>query len=362
MRTLLLLVIAPLLLNSCSKEKDVRLQPVEVEKIPLKKNIILMIGDGMGLTHITGARTVNGGKLNMLTCSHIGIQSTHAVDKYVTDSGAATTAIACGQKTNHYYLGVDTDGNPLESILEMAVNKGLSTGLITTSSIVHATPAGFYAHTTDRFDYEGIALELLSKNVDFLAGGGLKFFNNRSDGLNLVDSLLAKGYNVIENLAHFTPEKKTIFFMADEHPVSIPDGRGPLLRQSLEKALQSLHVNENGFFLMVEGAQIDWAGEENDQEFLIEEMLDFDSAVGVALDFAKKDGNTLVVITGDHETAGFSLLDGSVGNNTIEGHFATWLHTGAMVPVFAKGPGAESFTGVYENTAFFYKFKSFYGF
>ena len=320
-----------------------------------------MIGDGMGLTQITGARTVNGGNLNILRCRSIGIQSTHAADKYVTDSGAAATAMACGKKTNYYSVGVDTAGNPLTNIVEIAEMNQLSTGLITTSEITHATPAAFFAHQADRYQYEAIALELVSKGVDFFLGGGWKYFSQRSDGLNLLDSLVARDYQVKDNLAFVSGNQKTAVLISEGAPLSYLHGRGNVLPDAVTVAVSRLSQNKRGFFLMVEGAQIDWAGEENDQDYLMAEMLDFDRAVGRALDFAEADGNTLVVITGDHETGGYSLTDGNLSNQTVQGQFLTWLHTGTMVPVFAYGPGEEEFAGVYENTAFFYKFLEFFG-
>jgi len=352
-----------LLFFSCTKSGDnVRLDPVNVIGTGQGKNIILLIGDGMGLGQITAARTVNGGDLNIFRCGITGIQSTHSADKYVTDSGASATAISCGQKTNNYTLGLDKSGNMLETILELAEINGLSTGLITTSEIVHATPAAFYAHQSNRYKYEDIALELIGKGVDFFAGGGKKYFSQRTDSLNLIDSLVLKGYEVADNLNLSGTSKMSAVFIAEDMPLKYLEGRGEVLSEAVWIAVNRLKNNEKGFFMMVEGAQIDWAGEENDQAYLMAEMLDFDRAVGKAMDFAEVDGNTLVVVTGDHETAGFALLGGDITNNTVQGGFMTWLHTGMMVPVFAYGPGAEEFIGVYENTAFYYKFLKFYGF
>jgi alkaline phosphatase len=362
MRKLIWIAISVLVLYSCSRNDDtVILEPVKPVNTKPGRNIILMIGDGMGLTQITGARTVNGGKLNMLRCQSIGIQSTHAADKYVTDSGASATAMACGKKTNYYYVGVDPEGNSLTNIVEIVEKKGLSTGLVTTSEITHATPAAFYAHQIDRFQYEAIALELIQKGIDFLVGGGKQYFNQRTDGLNLLDSLSAKNYLVTDDMTMVTGDRKAAVFIAENHPVPYLEGRGDVLPDAVLVAVNQLKQNKNGFFLMVEGAQIDWGGEENDQDYLMAEMLDFDRAVGNALDFAEKDGNTLVVITGDHETAGFALTDGNLAEQTIQGQFITWLHTGTFVPVFAYGPGAEKFTGFYENTEFFIKFLEYYG-
>lgn len=340
---------------SCSKSEDERkLTPLE-ESSDDVKNIILLIGDGMALSQISAARTISNNQLNMLRCDYIGIQSTHAADKYVTDSGASATAMACGEKTNHYTVGVDVNGNPLTSIIEMAEANGMATGLLTTSSIVHATPAAFFAHSADRFAYENIAYQLTYKNIDFFMGGGKLYFDQRTDGLNLIDTLLAKDYEVVDNLANVSGDKKTAIFIANNHPKKYLEGRGNVLGNSLDLAISMFKSSKEGFFIMAEGAQIDWGGDENDQAYLMSEMLDFDHAVGVAIDFAIEDGNTLVIITGDHETGGFSLLNGDEANNSVEGGFLTNQHTGSMVPVFALGAGAKEFIGVYENREIFYK-------
>ncbi len=364
MKKLLHITFIILILLSCSKTDDhVQLKPVIQQKTGLKKNIIFLIGDGMGLAQISAARTVNANKLNILRCKYIGMQSTQAADKYVTDSGAAATAMACGQKANYYTLGIDVNGDPLTSILEIAEKHNLSTALITTTQIVHATPAGFYAHQEDRFQYEKIALEMITCGVDFFLGGGEKYFDQRTDGLNLVDSLTMKGYKIYNDISSIQSSDKQVgVFIADDIPSTYLNGRGDVLPNSLDVALPLLSENKKGFFVMLEGGQIDWACEDNDQDYLLSEMLDFDRAVGKALDFAEKDGNTLVVITGDHETGGYSIVDGSEENHTVTGGFYTYQHTGIMVPVFAFGPGAEEFTGTYENTEIFYKFLDFYGF
>jgi alkaline phosphatase len=203
-------------------------------------------------------------------------------------------------------------------------------------------------------------LELVTKGVDFFAGGGKIYFDQRTDGLNLIDTLLVRNYQITGDLSQVTGDKKTAVFIADNIPVSYLDGRGDVLPQAVSAALNQLKKNNNGFFMMIEGAQIDWAGEDNNQDYLMAEMLDFDRAVGRALDFAEADGNTLVIITGDHETGGYALTDGNLAENTVQGQFVTWLHTGTMVPVFAFGPGEEEFTGVYENTELFYKFLDFF--
>jgi alkaline phosphatase len=344
----------------CSKSDDrLPLNPVEPEVL-VKKNLILLIGDGMGLTHITAARTVNGGNLRMLECDYVGIQSTHAADRYITDSGASGTAIACGEKTNYHAIGVDVNGNPLQNILEIAQNIGYATALLSTASIVHATPAVFYAHRLDRDEYENIALDLCNANVDFFLGGGKNYFDQRSDDINLIDTLSARGYQVVEDLEEYSGNGKAAIIIAENYPPRYSEGRGDVLSEGVVVALEQMNKNDVGFFMMVEGAQIDWGADSNNEEYLMEEMLDFDRAVGVALDFARQDGNTLVVITADHETGGFTLLNGDEEQHSIETGFMTIEHTGTMVPIFAQGPGAEAFSGVFENKDLFYLFKAYF--
>jgi alkaline phosphatase len=353
------IIIFILVALGCTKDEDPADRIPTGELPEVKKNIILFIGDGMALSQITAARTANNDQLNMLRCNHIGLQSTHSADEYVTDSGASATAMACGEKTNYYTVGVNVNGDPITSIVELAENKGMATSILTTSTLVHATPAAFYAHHTDRFAYEDIALQLIQKDIDFLVGGGKLYFEQRTDGLNLLDSLAAKKYEVVESLDEVSGTKKATVFIAYNHPTRYVWGRGDVLGNSLEMALSMYKNKPEGFFILVEGAHIDWAGEENDQSYLISEMLDFDRTVGIALDFAEAHKNTLVIVTGDHETGGYTLLDGDLSTNSVAGEFLTDKHTGTMIPVFSYGPGSKEFIGVYENSEIFYKMKSF---
>ena len=361
MKNFVFIFIAVILFSSCQRNNDnVELSPVENNNSN-GKNIIFLIGDGMGLAQISAARTVNGNYLNILRCTDIGLVSTSAADKYVTDSGASGTAYACGEKTNFYTLGVDVDGNPLTDIFEIIEPLGYSTGLITTDRITGATPGAFYAHQTDRFKFELIALDILNKGIDFFAGGGKENFNMRADSLNLLDSLYSEGYQVVSSLSQIQGDKKVAALLYDGEPPKMSEGRGNMLSDALNIALNRLSENKTGFFIMAEGAQIDWACHDNDQEYLLNEMADFDKAVGVALDFAEQYGNTLVVILADHETGGYALVDGNVENNTVVGEFVINQHTGTMIPVFAYGPGAENFTGTFENNEVFYKFLDYFG-
>lgn len=324
------------------------------------KKVILMIGDGMGTSQIYAARVVKGAPLSLERCTAIGFSFTHAADDFITDSGAGATAIAIGKKANNGGIGVDADNIPHRTLLEMCEKKGMATGLVATSSITHATPASFIAHVPSREMHEAIALDFLKTDVDVFIGGGRKYFRTRKDNRNLMPELEKKGYivkNSMEECATVV-KPKLACFVAEDGALKVKEGRGEMLREATKHSLYLLNQQKKGFFLMVEGSQIDWGGHANDTEYITSEMLDFDKAIEDALNFAKKDGETLVVITADHETGGFALNGGSIQSRKIEGAFTTGQHTGVMVPVFAYGPGAERFIGMYDNTALFDKIKA----
>jgi len=334
------------------------------KKAPKVKNIIFLIGDGMGLPAVHAAMTVSLSPLNLESFPFTGLSKTHSLTKYITDSAAAGTALSSGKKTKNGVLGQDTLGNKFKSILEIAEEHGLATGLVSTSSITHATPAAFIAHVAGRNSYEDIALEFLKTDIDVFIGGGIDHFYRRADGLNLLDSLKSKGYQVDTTLESALAGKgsKLAALTAPVHNPYRLDGRGDMLPLSSQKAIDILSKNEKGFFLMIEGSQIDWAGHANLEANLIDETLDFDKAVGIALEFAKKDGHTLVVVTADHETGGVTVTGGNINNHQALLTFSTTEHTAVMVPVFAYGPGGEYFTGIYDNTEIFEKFIKLFGF
>ena len=331
------------------------------------KNIILLIGDGMGLTQISAGMYNHGNHLNLERFPVTGLIKTYSASNLVTDSGAGATAFACGVKTYNTAIGVGRDKKPCLTILEQAEQKGLATGLVATSSITHATPASFIAHVDDRADMEAIALDFLKTDLDFFVGGGLKYFNQRkSDQRNLVAELQAKGYRIAnfqENkLAELRPDPAFPFgwFSATGEPDSVNAGRDylPVAAKIAVNFLQKR--SEKGFFLMLEGSQIDWGGHAKDSSRVVSEMLDFDAAIGEILQFAEKDGETLVIITADHETGGLALLQGD-DYQALELAFNTGGHTASLVPVFAYGPGAGLFGGVMENTDIYKKMASLWG-
>lgn len=316
------------------------------------KNVILMIGDGMGHNQVFAAYTANGGKLNLQNCTHVGLVKTKPAKKFTTDSAAAGTALACGKKTRNGAVGVDVEGKALVNIREKSEELGKTTGLVSTSSITHATPASFVAHQPKRGMYEAIANDFLKSNIDVFIGGGKKHFTHRKDSLDLVEELKLNGYQVSEDINEMVQikEGKLAGLTAWEHNNPVTEGRGDMLIKATQTAINILDNNKKGFFLMVEGSQIDWAGHQNNTSYLVSEMLDFDKAIGAALAFAVQDRETLIIVTADHETGGFAVKDGSFTEGKVEGMFPTKGHTGIFVPLFAFGPGADMFTGIMDNT------------
>jgi len=327
------------------------------------KKLILMIGDGMGVAQVYAGMTANKGSLNMERCTYTGFHKTYSSNAYITDSGAGGTAIATGVKTYNGAIGVDSLGNPVTSILELAEKNGMATGLIATSTITHATPAAFIAHQSSRNSYEDIALDFTKTDVEVIIGGGLYHFSRREDGQDLTNIFAAKGYHVLKSVKELSEVSSgKVLCLADSfHLPPAAMGRGDMLPVATEQALRLLNQYKKGFFMMVEGSQIDWGCHENSTDYVVSEVLDFDDAVGKALDFARKDGQTLVVITADHETGGMALTGGDIRAGKVEASYTSEDHTGVMVPVFAFGPGAELFTGVYQNTDLFLKMKEALG-
>ncbi len=303
------------------------------------KNIILLIGDGMGLAQMYSAYTANFGVLNMLRCPYVGLSRTCSIDEYITDSAAGATAMSTGRKTKNRMIAIDSLGNPLKTILEISKEQGLAVGLVATNSITDATPAAFIAHNIDRKMSEYIALDFLKTDIDVFIGGGKKFFTSRKDGKDLTIELKQKGYNVIYNIDSIrnVTSGKLAGLTSDEDNPAIIKGRGDMLIISTNAAIRLLNKNKKGFFLMVEGSQIDKGGHENYNQKVITETIDFDKAVGAALDFAASDSNTLVIITADHETGGLSLIDGNINSGTTVASFSTKRHTAIPVPVYAFG-------------------------
>lgn len=315
------------------------------------KNIILMIGDGMGVSQLYAGMTANGGHLFIENFKNIGFSKTYSSDNYITDSGAGGTALASGVKTFNGAIGVDPNKKPVANIREMAEKKGLKTGLVSTSAITHATPAAFIAHVESRNNYEDIALDFLKTNIDVFIGGGIDHFEKRKDERNLSKELKDNGYQVLYTIEDIQNVKsgKLAGLIAPIHIAPMPE-RGEILVKATEISINLLTQSKKGFFLMIEGSQIDWFAHENKTPGVILETLDFDRAVGAALKFAASDGETLVIVTADHETGGMTINGGDYNTGKVVGKYTSGGHTGIAVPIFAFGPGADQFTGFMENT------------
>ncbi len=316
------------------------------------KNIILMIGDGMGVDHVFAGMTANGGKLFLENFRHLGYSRTQSADKYITDSAAGGTALATGVRTYNGAISVDINRKPLKTILEDAEDQKLATGLVSTSAITHATPGSFIAHQGARSSYEAIAADFLKTDIDVFIGGGYKHFSDREDGRNLIEELKKNGYQVLQDMNAIVQVKsgKLAGLTAPEHNGRLAERGTNMLPQAVRTAVNILSNNKKGFFLMVEGSMIDWGGHAGNTVYVVEEMLDFDRAIGEALEFAARDRETLVIVTADHETGGMSITDGNMYTGMVQGGFTSGDHTPVMVPVFAWGPGAAEFMGIMDNT------------
>lgn len=352
-----ILLITALLLASCA----VNIEAVQIpETAPKKpKNIILVIGDGTGLSQISAAQFYKNSPSNYDRFPVVGLIKTSSSSDVITDSAAGATAFASGIKTFNGAVGVRPDSTTVPTLLEVIAPQKIKAGLIATSSITHATPACFYAHDISRNNHENIAQFLPKANIQFFAGAGLQYFNKRKDGINLIEQLKAEKFIVDTIALHKTNAEKVGYLLAPKSMPKINEGRGNFLEKASILACEKLE-NENGFFLMVEASQVDWGGHDNDANYLIEELIDLDNTLGVLLDFAQKNGETLIIATADHETGGFSLSGENGSYSKIAPSFSTKGHTATMVPVFAFGPGAQNFGGVYENTEVYYKILSLF--
>ena len=342
--------------------------PYQVEKIaPPKgggkvKNVILMIGDGMSLMHIEAAWTCNRGHLWLENAQYTGISKTLASNRLITDSGSGGTSLATGYKTRYHAVGVDSTGRPLESLNVLAHKAGKANGIAVTCRLWDATPCDFVAHNLDRNKEQDLILDYLNAPLDYVFGGGAKYFEHRDDGRNIFSELEKKGYRVARTLDELWRCKSGKIY-AVPYPVDtpVPAERGDLLAKASLKGIDLLNQNKNGFFMMIEGSQLDDYGHFNQLDMLMQETLDFDQTIGAVMKWAAADGQTLVVVTADHQTGGPTVLGGDYHTGTVQVNFSTRDHSGTMVPVYAFGPGSENFTGFMDNTEIFWKIKRLLG-
>ena len=319
------------------------------------RNVILCIGDGMGFDHVALARHHGAGpgkKLYMELLPVKGEAATHSANSDVTDSAASGTAMACGVKTNNGMIGMSPDKTPYSSILELLDQKGWRTGLVATSEISHATPASFASHVDSRDKQKEIAVQMLDNRVDVLLGGGRKHWNDK-----LLTKAATDGYQVIETrdeMLTLKPGPVLGLFVNGGMTTFEPE---PSLMEMSKTAIDLLNTKsaewfapKPKFFLMIEGSQIDWASHANDTDRVIRQTLLFDMTVRQAIEFAKRDGHTLVIVTADHETGGLRLKTDPTREKGVKAKWTTGGHTGVKVPIYAYGPGSKKFTGTIDNT------------
>lgn len=315
------------------------------DKPPGPKNIIYLIGDGMGFGQVSTLimeRAVNreaSSSSQISRITHMGMVTTHSADSKVTDSAAGGTALATGEKTNNGAVGLNASGDTLTSIMVHAREMGKSTGIVVNTAILDATPAAFYAHVEKRSLWDEIAVQLTKSDYDILIGNGLEHFNSREDSLDLISVFTGKGYD-------FSDSWEIAAALDNSGKLVVLTSVRMVFPEAVAKALDLLDKKNNpeGFFLMIEEARIDGHGHNNDVQGLIDEMEIMDRVMQVVLDYADAHPETLVVITADHETGGVNIgYDGRP-------YFSTAGHSGSVVPVFAYGPGAEQFAGLMDNT------------
>lgn len=354
------------LLVACQSPES-QSQSQNQEHTDTPKNIILLIGDGMGYPQITATKYAHG-DLTMTTMPYSGTIYTRSHDSKVTDSASSATAFAAGYKTINGMLGVLPDGTtPVQSIAHYASELGKATALLATSRITHATPAAFAIHHDARGDEFIIAEKFVDSGIDMILGAGSDYFLPESEGgirpddRNLISEMEEKGYIYIdseEELSQMAGHSKAIAFLEGGDLAPAPE-RGDQTLQLTEAALAQLSQDPEGFFMMIEGSQIDWAAHANEAERMMEEVLDFDKVIAHVLEFAEEDGNTLVIVTADHETGGLTLPSADDGEVAYE--FSTGGHTAEHVPLFSYGPSAEIFKGTYDNTEIARKMFSIWG-
>ncbi|SFC52841.1 alkaline phosphatase [Bacillus sp. 491mf] len=321
------------------------------------KNVIVLIGDGMGPSYMTAHRYMkdNPKTFEMEQTEFdkhlVGTQVTYPEDEHqnITDSASAATAMSAGIKTYNAAIAVDNDKTNVKTVLEQAKERGKSTGLVATSEITHATPAAFGAHDVSRKNMDAIANDYLDEKingkhkVDVLLGGGVNNFVRKDR--NLTEEFKKDGYSYVTDRQQLLNDKSDqilgLFAPGGFDKMIDRNDKAPSLEEMTNAAINRLNKNKNGFFLMVEGSQIDWAGHDNDVVAAMSEMEDFEKAFKAAIEFAKKDKHTLVVATADHSTGGFSLGTKGEYNFDVKPIKAAKRTPDFMAAEIAKGASVE---------------------
>jgi alkaline phosphatase len=371
------------------------------------RNVILMIGDGMGLAQIAVARYQKG-RLALEDMKCAGFSYTHSLRNFVTDSSAGATALGTGYLIANGQVGVHPDGTRIKTVLEYAEERGLWTAMVVTCRVTHATPASLATHVDSRNSEDDIAVQLAESRVEVILGGGwdkflpvrstrihwdrsgpdgrggsflasgkellspktallaekpllwdAKPYGTRTDRRNLVGEMERRGYRFVRTsselaLASSGPPGKLLGLFHSGPMPKASEGRNPSLPAMSLAALKILSQSPQGFFLMIEGSQIDWGGHANDFDYVVNEAADFDNAVETVQRFLRDSGlerETLVLVTADHETGGLTLNVDSNLSMGVDPKWTTKSHTGIPVPVFSSGPCAELFSGIQTHEA-----------
>jgi len=330
--------------------KQIPNQNKNIEKIPTTskkiKNVIYMIGDGMGENHIIAAELYKGKKLNIQKIKNKSYVVTDSLSG-LTDSAAAATALATGYKTNNGVIGKDIYGNNIENLIEYTNRMGMKTGIVCTQILNHATPAGFSVHNDNRNNYDEISLSQIKSCVDLMLGGGRIYFRKYQT------EMIENNFNWVNNLYELRTVDKSnkVIGTFGENSISLEIQRVSLA--DLTKEAISRLDNSNGFFLMIEGSDIDTYSHQGNLSKTINEMIDFDNAVKVAKEYVDKNKDTLLIITADHETGGLNL-DGITTSNELNDSLFTsnGAHTSNNVLIYAYGMGAKDLTryNIIDNT------------
>ena len=346
---------AALALEAEAQEREAEQQAAEEEEadVPMPKNVILIVGDGMGVPQVYASVVAERANNSaFLRFPYSGFSRTYSRNKYRTDSAAGGTALTTGHKVDNYHVNWGPDSARYETIFDDAKRAGMSTGFVVTSSVLDATPAATYGHVPYRKMFDTLSLQMAQCQHDVMIGGGRKYFftQNRKDGLAPLDTLARRGYTVVNTLDSMNRfgGQRLVALLYEGDPLTAP-ARGDVLAQGAKKAIAMLSRNDKGFALMIEGSQIDWACHNNDSAYMRAELADFEVMLHAVLDYAQRDGQTLVVVTADHETGGVTLPDGDIEKGQNDVRYLWGSHTGCMVPVFAVGPGAQYFSGIQEN-------------
>lgn len=365
------------------------------------KNIVLVSADGMGVCQWQAGMIAAKGKLNLIRMQSAGLVTTNPADVFCGDAPSHSTALATGFNSKKGAVSVDLDNKPIKNITELVKEKGMAAGIVSANSLVEGSIVPFVGHAPNRMALEPLTAGFVDGDIDVFIGAGSDFFTKsvlsgfgpgggggqggqrpggqgtsggqggsgaamqfgeRKDNRNLINELKNKGWQVCNSIDEIKQVKngKLAGFTGEQSNPNIQQGRGDMFPASVETALNILQNNAKGFFLMVGDMYVDRASHNGRIELLCDETIDLDRAVGKTLDFAEKDGNTLVLVVGSPEASGMSLVDGNIAEGKVE---AKWSmpgmanHSGTQVPMFAYGPGAEEFTGVWENTDLFTKMR-----